>query len=305
MKVVRVTILLPLILLISVLSAEQDANYSNWNGLLLERSDPTKHDEDFFNRDNEIYLPGREFVFSYRLMKGGKSFYCRTSERGDVKTKTWSLVKTSAADKLTIKYIGFRVLPGYGGLTQLFPDYGQTVIQQLYYSSNKTLLQEGLTGLVENPKNVWVHPFRAKVFSVTEMSPFPYVKRPLKVGQQWSWRLDDIDDRWSDPRLVEYHGKVTSTYEYAVRGYRMLHTRLGKLNCIVIDASAKSRVGYARLRSYFHPTFGFVRLEYDNVDKSKLTIELVSLTRPQSSSINDRQPHNASKNVLEGQSIVR
>jgi hypothetical protein len=113
-------------------------------------------------------------------------------------------------------------------------------------------LQEGLTGLVENPITAWLHPFRAKLFSVMELSPFPFAKFPLKAGQRWPWKLDDIDDRWSDPRLIQYRGKVTATYEYSVIGHETVQTPLGNLECSVIKATAKSRLGTSSLKSYFH-----------------------------------------------------
>ncbi len=253
---------------------------TSWNGLLVETPEPGRRDPDFFNRDNTIYVPGSEFVYAYTIRKGGREVYCRTDAAGDPATRKWSFVERAAIDPLTIRYVGFRVLPGYGGMDDLFPDYAQTVIEQRYWSSDRNLLFDGTTGLVENAANVWIHPFRGKYFSVTEFSPFPFAKLPLTKGKTWEWRLDDIDSRWSDPRIVEYEGRVAARYSYRVAGTETLATAIGNLECTIIDGTARNRLGSARLRTHFHPKYGFVRLDYRNLDGSRIILELTSVTGP-------------------------
>src|SRR5690349_2077588 len=85
---------------------------------------------DFFNQDNKIYTPGKEFIFSYRIYKNGDSLRVRVHQSGDTKTKNWTFVKQGQTDSLIIGYLGIQVKKGYGGLDQLFPDYSQTVIEQ-------------------------------------------------------------------------------------------------------------------------------------------------------------------------------
>ena len=171
------------------------------------------------------------------------------------------------------------VLDGYGGMDHLFPDYSQTIIQQKYTAVNGQVLFDGSTGLIENEKNIWLHPFRGKYFSVTEFSPFPYVKLPLKEGTKWTWRLPEIDSRWSDPRIIEYKGTVEATYNYKIVDEKNLKTAFGVLSCFVIEAEAKNRIGKSKLRSYFNPQYGFVLLEYTNIDKSKLILELIQINQ--------------------------
>ncbi len=264
------------IILLPFFSPAQGPDYQQLDGLYFESPDSLEiRDQDFFNLDNAIYVPGREFLFSYTLLKDGESLLCRNDGRGNSKTKEWSFVKAASADSLTIQFMGIRVLKGYGGLDQLFPDYSQTVIQQLYYSSDTALLFDGATGLIENQKNIWLHPFRGKFFSVTEFSPFPYIKFPLKANFHWTWSLSKIDERWSDPRIVEYSGKQSATYEYTLTAKEHIKTALGNLECYVVEGIANTSLGTSRLKSYFHPKYGFVKLRYHNIDKSILEINLV------------------------------
>ena len=232
--------------------------------------------KDFFNLDNQIYKTGVEFKFSYQIIKNGDTLLVRVDKIGDTKTSNWTFVKEKNADSLTIHYLSFKILDGYGGLDHLFPDYSQTVIQQNYYSTNG-LLFDGVTGIIENMHNIWLHPFRGKYFSVLEFSPFPYIKLPAKQGSNWKWILNDISERWSDKRIIEYSDKQQATYDYKITGTKTLNTSLGKLNCFVIEAIAKTSLGITKLTSYFNKRYGFVALDYSNIDNSMVRLKLIEV----------------------------
>jgi len=83
-----------------------------------------------------------------------------------------------------------------------------------------------------------LHPFRGKYFSVLEFSPFPYIKFPAKQNLNWTWVLNDISERWSDKRIIEYSGKQHANYQYKITGKKTLATSLGLQNCFVIKAIA-------------------------------------------------------------------
>ena len=53
-----------------------------------------------------------------------------------------------------------------------------------------------------------------------------------------------------------------------------LETDMGDLDCFVIESSAESRIGETALTAYFHPEYGFVRLNYTNIDGSKTNLVL-------------------------------
>ena len=166
-------------LLASAIGAEtgRDPRLQDADGLLVEDPRDAGSDPDYFNADNRIYLPGREFIYSYSVRRYGRELLVRATERDDPATKNWTLVDSADADGLTIRYVGFRELEGRGGLDDLFPGYGQTVVQQRYLDSGLSLLFDGSTGLVENSANVWLHPFRGQYFSVTQLSPIPIFRR--------------------------------------------------------------------------------------------------------------------------------
>ena len=57
-------------------------------------------------------------------------------------------------------------------------------------------------------------------------------------------------------------------------GLKTISTKLGNLECYIVQATAKSRIGETELISYFNPKFGFVKLEYKNIDGTKTVLEL-------------------------------
>lgn len=139
---------------------------SDFNGVSVEVPQSTTRDVDFFNRDNHIYIPGREFIFSYTFMKHHNRYCCGTSQAGDTITNRWTLVKPSESDPLVIKCLAIRVLSGYGGLDQLFPDYSQTVIQQRYLNSDPTPFAGRAHGTGRKPHHRLATPIsRETIFS--------------------------------------------------------------------------------------------------------------------------------------------
>jgi len=199
------------------------------------------------------------------------------NEVNDPKTSTWKFIKPGDEDSLTIKFLAIEIQDGYGGMDDLFPDYSQTIMSQQYFSANQTLLFDGATGLIENSKNIWIHPFRGKYFSVLQFSPYPFVKLPVERGSSWTWKLQGISERWSDPRIVEYQSKQEATYAYKITRKKLLTTRFGELNCVVIHATAKLAIGSSNLTAYFNDQYGFVRMEYDNIDGSAIKLELIEV----------------------------
>lgn len=129
------------------------------------------------------------------------------------------------------------------------------------------------TGVVENEKNIWLHPPRDKYFMILELNPFPYIRQPFKKGTSWKWSLK-IGDYWKDERWKLWNGPITNNYKYSIVGKEALHTKLGKLDCWIVEGTAESAIGSTSLTGYFNESFGFVKLDYVNIDKSKVIIEI-------------------------------
>lgn len=132
-----------------------------------------------------------------------------------------------------------------------------------------------LTGVVDNSKNIFLHPPRQSTFKILELSPFPmyYLDESVK---SWQWNVV-IGSYYLDPRWISAKGKITAHYFYTRQSNEFLQTAFGQLECKVIQATGTSdeKELNTKLKSYFHPNYGFVRLEYVNVDGSKIILELI------------------------------
>jgi hypothetical protein len=64
---------------------------------------------------------------------------------------------------------------------------------QLYQSHNVTDRENTAngvsTGVIDNVKNVWMHPPRQFSFKILQMSPFPFYVFDESLTK-WSWKLD-------------------------------------------------------------------------------------------------------------------
>lgn len=58
-----------------------------------------------------------------------------------------------------------------------------------------------------------------------------------------------------------------------------IKTEFKNLECLKIVSSATSELGQTHLTSYFNKDYGFVKLEYINIDGSKININLTEMSK--------------------------
>ena len=138
---------------------------------------------------------------------------------------------------------------------------------------------DGTSGVIDNRKNLWMHPPREYSFKILELNPFPFYYLDESV-KRWTWTLD-VGGFWLDPRWIDHKETITIKYEYIKSVDESLTTSFGNLMCKVTNATGKADLGNklmeTHLKSYYSPEFGFVRLEYTNIDKTKIIIQLIDL----------------------------
>ncbi len=186
--------------------------------------------------------------------------------------ESWGFVDLDSTDSSTIKSVIIEVANG-NPMTQLDPDYNQTTLFYKLEDSNEF----EMSGAIENEGNIWIHPPREKYFRILELNPFPYIKAPYEIGTKWTWNLR-IGDQWADERWKIWEGYIENKYQYEITDKRTIKTNLGNLECYIIESNAKSRIGETELIAYFNPKFGFVKLNYTNIDRSKTNLELTEHT---------------------------
>lgn len=134
------------------------------------------------------------------------------------------------------------------------------------------------TGVIENAKNVWIHPLRHQNFKILEVNPFPFIKSPFKVGNKYSWSLK-IGDNWADPNWKVWSGSIENQMNYEIVDKTKIKTKAGEFDVFIVYSEASSRIGTTSLRSYYNEKVGFVKLEYVNIDSTELTIELKEIKK--------------------------
>jgi len=252
----------------STLSAQQ-VEYENWDGVFIEIR-PYITDLSRFTDDNVIYRSDNKYFFTYQYTDvSGEDFYYNY-----IDAHTWEFVSVKDILPSTVTGIQITVLPDLKDFSMI-PDYNQTVIKYNYtdHEGNTHLFSEK-TGLIENEKNIWMHPPRRELFKILEINPFPFIQQPYEKGNKWNWSLE-IGGQWGDKRWKEWDEDIENQYVYEIVSTNsLIRTPLGELSCYKIDSHAESKLGKTYLTAYFNEIYGFVRMEYINIDGSTLNIEL-------------------------------
>ncbi|SHI61838.1 hypothetical protein SAMN02745146_1195 [Hymenobacter daecheongensis DSM 21074] len=130
-----------------------------------------------------------------------------------------------------------------------------------------------VTGVIENPQEIWIHPFRSNQYAYTEVAPFPQVKPALlHPGKSWRGGRLFIMGGWG-----AFKGSVQPTYHVKAPATR----RYGKQDlsgCWLIEAVGQhSRLGTSYLDFYFHPRYGFTEVHYRFYDGTRISFVLEQL----------------------------
>lgn len=121
------------------------------------------------------------------------------------------------------------------------------------------------SGVIENDTMLWSHPPRGGSYSILQLSPYPYIKLPVTKGEQWTWELT-VGSQWGNPRWGTWQGNILVQSHYHVVGQQTIQTPGGRLPCWVVRAHAHSPAGQSSLDLFYHPDYGFVRLNYQTID---------------------------------------
>lgn len=269
---------------------QADKYRTDYDGLIIEKFDtltkpssiqiekskiPTyiKFDDNKYNKNNVIYKVGRTFVFKYYYIdkKGDTLLYTRKLNGKNY--YDWIFEREDKKDSNSCKEVRMTIKSGLKPFIDQSPDYCQTIFYYEFVSLNGNSFGTETTGLIENPKNVWMHPPRTDFFSILEINPFPYIKAPYVIGNKWTWKLQ-IGDQWADKRWHLWNGIIENNYNYEIIDKANVITKLGKVSCFIIDGQATSEIGKTYLKAFYNEELGFVKLNYTNIDNTKTIIEL-------------------------------
>lgn len=229
-----------------------------------------------YSIDNIIYKPDRIFLYDYYFKdKNGAIRKIIGDKNSDIENQLYETVDTGFQDVNIIDKIRMTVTDDLKFFLRTDSDYTQTVIKYEYCNKNGNSIASEETGLIENTKNVWVHPPRSFYFKILEINPFPFVR--MDSVETWNWPLQ-VGEFSSNSKWKQWKGRLDMEMAYKKLANEILKTNFGMLVCEVVSATASSRIGKSWLKSYFNSKYGFVKLEYTNIDGTKLIMNLIDLS---------------------------
>lgn len=236
-------------------------------GIFVEKFDSTIVDDNRYNFDNLVFKVGRTFVYDYQYVdKAGQAFHFEGGRDG------WNFAPVGTDRYYVVKQVHVKVLPGLEPMIQTIPDYNQTLLNFTCPPNTDYTI----SGVVENYRNIWMHPPREALFRILELNPFPFIQAPYEVGHTWEWELE-VDPKWGDPRWATWEGIITNKYNYKIVESKTIPTAFGDLDCLLIKADATSELGATSMLAAFHPNYGFVDMKFVNIDGSKMSMTLSEL----------------------------
>jgi len=195
--------------------------------------------ENRFDIDNVIYSVDKEFLFEVKFLVNSK----------EVDTE--------------LKRIKMIIQGTTKPFSNFDSDYSQTVIKYDYFNSNNERLHRERTGLVENSKNIWLHPPRMDIAEILQLSAFPFIRFDKN---KWIWKLDAGYQDYKDVHLVSEY-KKSKPINFA--------TDFGDLKCIPINVITKSHIGESSSKFLFTEKYGFVNLEFNTIENSTIILNLI------------------------------
>ncbi len=224
-----------------------------------------------FNHDNTIYVPGKEYIYDYQ-------FFTKDGQERKISQQGYSLRPLDSLTTMTIMKFSVeadtdRFLGGKD------PEYAQTELKYRYYLINDSINPPvESSGVIENEKNVWMHPWRrARLFYYLQLNPYPFIQAPYEIGNTFEWSFL-VGGQWGDKEWASWEGNVELTHQYEIVAKEKVSTSFaGDLECVVVEGVGTSELGRTTLTSYFNETYGFVRFDYLNIDSSRFIINLIEV----------------------------
>jgi len=235
-----------------------------YNSLVIETEN--------IDSNNKIFKHQNLFIYDYEIIDNGEKFKLKKN-KGMFAGREFELTPMQK-DSIIIKNIHL-IVPKTAE-----PDKTNENQTEISYIQNPIFHSISSTGVVENKHNTWIHPIRDGFFNSLETCPFPYVKKPLKIGMKWNDSML-IGQGWRGEKWGKWKGQLLLKYEYKITAKKKIKTAIGLIECYVIESYATSTIGKTKLKTYFSETFGFVRLEYELTTNIQINIWLIDFKKDQ------------------------
>jgi len=131
------------------------------------------------------------------------------------------------------------------------------------------------TGIIENSKEVWIHPFRNNEFYKTEIAAFPTVVLPLSdtTLQSMNGGSTHIMGNWG----LYNNTETKQSFEYINKELKF-YSDIGEIECHkIIGIGDNSRYGKSMLEFYFNEDYGFTEMNYLTYDGDSILFKIIKV----------------------------
>jgi hypothetical protein len=272
------------------------------DGIWIEKTNKSDTSRYKYSKNNLSYRVGRTFIYDYyftNVTKKKRKFLLtkkQVSKENPLNLSNYQNITDTTIDKIMLEVTDaketYSACSNDSTCTQTVITYSYLTkckstsdsacqcfksknADDTYYCSHNSVA----TGVYDNKKNIWLHPPRQYTFKILQFNPFPFYQLDESVKHR-AWNLE-IGGSYLDNRWVNSKDKIWMRYDYKRQNDEIIKTVFGSLKCKVTYALGKSQSGNLNikttLKSYFHYAYGFIRLEYRNIDGSKIIIHLVEM----------------------------
>jgi hypothetical protein len=207
-----------------------------------------------------IYLPGKRFEYHYYTLTPERS-YADVAADG-----SWASQPSGGPTHRTLLLL----LPDLPKKKTTRPEPRNLV----YIHQDFKKVEQAQ--LVENSVNTWLHPPQVAGLKALAMCPFMYLRHDLPEGAFWK-DSTVISDEWADPRWASWKGSLQLSFSYQHSGKLEVLTPFGPLECTMVIAEGRSRVGNTRLDALYHPDYGFISGTYSLPSGMIIILQLFSV----------------------------
>lgn len=225
--------------------------------------------QDSVGIDNAIYDGSTALEFRYYYVKDGvQRLFDITNSRKMLEDEFWEF--TNDTTSRTVESLLLCSTKEHNNKN------GQTELTYFYLNGSRDTLVTERTGLIENYRNIWMHPPRIGLFNLIFSAPWPFVKLPIEENNEWGWSWS-YGERWGDRRYVEWDGIVKFDYKYQIQN-DTVHVLNGiNYPCTQILSEGRSEVGMNRMAGCFNCEYGFLTFTYTNLDGSSISLVATKL----------------------------
>jgi hypothetical protein len=199
------------------------------------------------NGQSTFFQPGEEIVYEFTYLSGKKDTVAKGEIIIEPTNNKWEYDNNQKS--VTYKYTFQKRDPSYFKVGQ----HGLPIQNEL----------EETTGYIESDQSFWMHPFRANIFYITEIAPFPEytkgnlqvkIKNTLVIGEGWG----------------QFKGESKSNYKIAA--YKEKDEQYKGYELKRVKMRSKHPLGKSTLSMIVSDETGIITMNYQFFNKDRLII---------------------------------